>query len=81
MPFTHSTVALRLAGDGDQTFGQLLDAASKVATGAFAHGAVPFPRVVDALSLARTASYTPVYQVGLVASPSCWFVHTAAGLS
>lgn len=58
-----STVALRLGGTSASTFSHLLSSAKRVALDAFAHGATPFAKVVDALGVSRSAAYTPVYQV------------------
>ena len=52
-----------MTSTSDATFGSLLDDAAKTASSAFVHGAAPFARVVDALGIARSASYTPVFQV------------------
>lgn len=61
-----STLALRLDVSGDPTFSNALRRAQKAATAAFAHGAAPFSKVVEALKTVRSAAFTPVYQVMLV---------------
>jgi hypothetical protein len=49
---------------GDASFEEVLQRAKRCATDTFAHGAIPFSQVVDSLNVVRSASFTPVYQVG-----------------
>jgi non-ribosomal peptide synthetase component F len=54
---------------GDPTFSNLLDRVKRSSMGAFAHSETPFAEVVRALKVARSASYTPIYQALLVLEP------------
>lgn len=60
-----NTLALRLDLAGDPSFSTALIRAKAAATQAFAHGSVPFAKVVDSLGVTRSAAFTPVYQVQL----------------
>lgn len=64
--FFCSTLALRLDLSGDPSFSQAVQRAKKMAAEAFAHGTTPFTKVVEALGVARSAAFTPIYQVMLV---------------
>ena len=57
-----NTCALRTDTSGDPTFQQLLRRVSRGAMEAFAHSEAPFPKVVDALRLDRSAAFNPVFQ-------------------
>jgi non-ribosomal peptide synthetase component F len=61
-----NTIALRGNTSGDPSFRQLLQQSAKTTMLAFAHANAPFPMVVDALKVARSAAFTPLYQVLLV---------------
>ncbi len=58
-----NVLALRLDLAGDPSFGAALRRAKEATAQAFAHGAAPFARVVEALSTVRSAAFTPIYQV------------------
>ena len=57
-----NTCALRTDTSGDPTFQQLLQRVSRGAMQSFAHSEAPFPKVVDALRLDRSAAFNPVFQ-------------------
>jgi non-ribosomal peptide synthetase component F len=59
-----NTLALRTSINDDPTFEHLLKGVSKGVVDAFAHADAPFAQVVQALKQPRSASFTPVYQVG-----------------
>ena len=61
----HSTLALRLDLSGEPTFSQALQRARQATAAAFAHGAAPFSKVVEAVKTVRSAAFTPIYQVFL----------------
>ena len=61
-----NTIALRVDFAGVSTIRELLNAAKKAATGAFAHARVPFEQVVDALGVERNADRWPLIQAMLV---------------
>src|SRR5439155_17440095 len=58
-----NTVVLRGDLSGDPSFRTLLRRVRDTCTSAWAHGGVPFERVVDAVRPARDMSRTPLYQV------------------
>ena len=64
-----NTLALRTDISGDPSFQQLLQRAVQTVTQAFGHADAPFAKVVDALGSDRSAAFTPVYQVRLLAPP------------
>ena len=61
-----NTLALRTSIADDPTYEHLLKGVSKGVVDAFAHADAPFAQVVQALKQPRSASFTPVYQVGQV---------------
>ncbi|MCB8942382.1 MAG: thioester reductase domain-containing protein [Ardenticatenaceae bacterium] len=58
-----NTVVLRTEMAGELTFRQLLRRVREVAQAAFAHQAVPFEMVVEAVQPERDLSYQPLFQV------------------
>jgi amino acid adenylation domain-containing protein len=58
-----NTVVLRGDLSNDPSLERLLGRVSEVCTSAWAHGGVPFERVVDAVRPARDLSRTPLFQV------------------
>ncbi|MEU5096501.1 amino acid adenylation domain-containing protein [Streptomyces sp. NPDC020996] len=58
-----NTLVLRSTLHGRQPFGELLDQVRATAREAFAHQALPFERVVEALRLPRDLSRNPLFQV------------------
>ena len=58
-----NTLALRADVSGDPSFAELLSRVRRTAVGAFAHQALPFERVVEALRLERDVRRPPVFQV------------------
>ena len=59
------TVVLRLDLSGTPSFCELLRRAGGALTEAYAHRALPFERLVDALRPDRALDHTPVFQVML----------------
>ncbi len=60
-----NTVALRTEVDSRAPFTDLLAQAKRRDLAALAHADVPFEQVVDAMGLARSGAYTPLFQVML----------------
>ena len=58
-----NTLALRSRLDDNPTFSDLLNQVRETALDAYAHQAVPFEQVVDALQPERSLSYPPLFQV------------------
>jgi amino acid adenylation domain-containing protein len=64
--FFVNTLALRTDLSGNPSFTDLMQRVRKVTQGAFANQEMPFERVVEALSIPRDMSYSPVFQVMFV---------------
>ena len=58
-----NTVVLRTRVAADSGFGAVLDHVRDVDLAAFAHGEIPFERVVDELAPPRSTAHTPLFQV------------------
>ncbi|MGK7875830.1 MAG: amino acid adenylation domain-containing protein, partial [Xenococcaceae cyanobacterium] len=61
--FFVSTLPLRIRLGGNPTFKDLLDEVRQTALDAYAHGDVPFDRLVESLQIERHLSHTPLFQV------------------
>ncbi|MGN6591570.1 MAG: condensation domain-containing protein, partial [Terriglobales bacterium] len=79
--FFVNTLALRLKVDGAWSVRALLAAARRVALGAYAHQAVPFEQVVEALHPARRLDASPLFQVMLVLQGGAPALPSLAGLA
>jgi condensation domain-containing protein len=58
-----NTLILRVRLHDAQTFAGLLRDVQAASLGAFEHQALPFPKLVDELNVARVPGYPPLYQV------------------
>jgi len=58
-----NTLILRVRLHDTQTFADLLADVQQVALAAFEHQALPFPKLVEELSVERVPGYPPLYQV------------------
>jgi len=65
-----NTIVLRNEVKGDQTFLELMEHVKTNTIDAFAHQNVPFELLVDALSVERSMSYSPLFQVMFVLQES-----------
>jgi amino acid adenylation domain-containing protein len=61
--FFVDTLALRVETGGNPPFRELLARVRRMALEAYAHSALPFEQVVEAVRPARSLSYTPLFQV------------------
>ncbi|HEV2783871.1 MAG TPA: AMP-binding protein, partial [Actinophytocola sp.] len=78
--FFANTLVLRTDTSGGPTFTELLDRVRRTDVAAYAHQGVPFERVVDAISPARTLSRHPLFQVMLVVCDQTGATLTLPGL-
>lgn len=64
--FFVNTLALRIQGQENPTFADLLAQVRQITLDAHAHQDFPFERLVEVLQPERSASYTPIFQVMFV---------------
>ncbi len=64
-----NTVVVRAPAEGSSTFRELLRRVRDAALGAFAHGEVPFEKLVDELHPERDPAQNPLFQVMFVVHP------------
>ncbi|HET7197470.1 MAG TPA: amino acid adenylation domain-containing protein, partial [Burkholderiales bacterium] len=79
--FFVNTLALRMKLDGSESVRGLLAEARAVALSAYAHQAVPFEQVVDALKPSRRLDASPLFQVMLVLQGETPAAPSLAGLA
>jgi amino acid adenylation domain-containing protein/non-ribosomal peptide synthase protein (TIGR01720 family) len=64
-----NTVVVRASAEGNPTFREMLRRVRDAAMGAFAHGEVPFEKLVDELHPERGPGQNPLFQVMFVVHP------------